>query len=321
MAISSNTVRRSNIEREKNQRLLTRLYTEWNRNKYVYVILLPVVAYYIIFHYLPMYGVIIAWKRFTPMGGIWGSEWVGWRNFENFFKSYYFFRLLRNTFLLNLYGLIFSFPAPIILALLLNELKVEWFKRTVQTISYLPHFISTVVICGMLVNFLSPEGLINTLLGILGVEPKAWLRVPEAFRIIYVGSGIWQEVGWGSIIYLAALSNIDPQLYEAATIDGANRWQKMWHITIPGIIPTIIIMFILRMGSMLSVGAEKVILLYNPTIYEVADVISTFVYRRGLMENDYSFSAAVGLFNSVINFMFLIIANTISRRVSESSLW
>jgi len=236
-------------------------------------------------------------------------------------SEYYFFRLLRNTFLLNLYGLIFSFPAPIILALLLNELKVEWFKRTVQTISYLPHFISTVVICGMLVNFLSPEGLINTLLGILGVEPKAWLRVPEAFRIIYVGSGIWQEVGWGSIIYLAALSNIDPQLYEAATIDGANRWQKMWHITIPGIIPTIIIMFILRMGSMLSVGAEKVILLYNPTIYEVADVISTFVYRRGLMENDYSFSAAVGLFNSVINFMFLIIANTISRRVSESSLW
>ncbi|MCM8900527.1 ABC transporter permease subunit [Caldicoprobacter algeriensis] len=301
--------------------MLARLYTEWNRNKYVYIILLPVVAYYIIFHYLPMYGVIIAWKRFTPMGGIWGSEWVGWRNFENFFKSYYFFRLLRNTFLINLYGLIFSFPAPIILALLLNEIKVGWFKRTVQTISYLPHFISTVVICGMLVNFLAPDGLINTVLAVLGVEPKAWLRVPGAFRIIYVSSGIWQEVGWGSIIYLAALSNIDPQLYEAATIDGANRWQKMWHITIPGIIPTIVIMFILRMGSMLSVGAEKIILLYNPTTYEVADVISTFVYRRGLMENDYSFSAAVGLFNSVVNFMFLIIANTISRRVSESSLW
>lgn len=203
----------------------------------------------------------------------------------------------------------------------MNELKDGWFKRSVQTVSYLPHFISTVVICGLLVDFLAPDGLINSVLALFGVESTAWLRVPEAFRTIYIASGIWQSVGWGSIIYLAALSNIDPQLYEAAIIDGASRWKQVCHITIPGILPTIVIMFILRMGSILSVGAEKIILLYNPTTYETADVISSFVYRRGLLENDYSFSTAVGLFNSVINCIFLITANALSRRVSETSLW
>lgn len=294
---------------------------EWKKNYFIYLILLPVILYYVIFHYLPMYGVLIAWKRFTPAGGIWGSTWIGWTNFTNFFKSYYFWRLLKNTLLINFYELLFGFPAPIILALLLNEVKDGLFKRAAQTISYLPHFISTVIICGMLVDFLASDGLVNSLLAVIGVPPNSWLRVPEAFKAIYVGSGIWQGVGWGSIIYLASLSNVDPQLYDAAFIDGASRWQRLWSVTIPGILPTIIIMLILRLGHMMSVGAEKIILLYNPTTYVTADVISSFVYRRGLLESDYSFSTAVGLFNSIINYTFLFVANAISRRVSETSLW
>mgnify|MGYP000061153567 CR=1 FL=1 len=306
---------------KKPSRFLSQWRKEWKKNYFIYLILLPIVLYYIAFHYLPMYGVTIAWKRFTPSKGIWGSTWVGWTNFMSFFKSYYFWRLLKNTLLINFYELLFGFPAPIILALLLNEIKDGLFKRAAQTISYLPHFISTVIICGMLVDFLSTDGLVNSILSVIGVSPNAWLRVPEAFRAIYVGSGIWQGVGWGSIIYLASLSNVDPQLYDAAFIDGANRWKRLWNVTIPSILPTIIIMLILRLGHIMSVGAEKIILLYNPTTYVTADVISSFVYRRGLLESDYSFSTAVGLFNSVINYTFLFIANAISRRVSETSLW
>jgi len=294
---------------------------DFKKNKMIYLLAVPVLAYYIIFHYGPMYGVIIAFKNFTPARGILGSPWVGFRWFQEFFSSYYFGRLLRNTLLINIYSLIFSFPAPIFLALLLNELRNQKFKKVVQTISYLPHFISLVVICGMIVNFTARDGILNDIIAFFGGERTTMLLRPELFRTIYVASGIWQGVGWGSIIYLAALAGIDIELYQAAVIDGANRWHQVWHVTLPGILPTIVILLIMRIGSLMSVGYEKIILLYNSSIYETADVISTFVYRKGLLEANYSYSSAVGLFNSVINFLLLIIANWISRKVNETSLW
>lgn len=282
---------------------------------------LPVLAYYIIFHYGPMYGVIIAFKNFSPGRGILGSSWVGFQWFKDFFSSYYFGRLLRNTVLINVLNLIFSFPAPIILALLLNELRHERFKKTVQTVSYLPHFISLVVICGMIHDFTARDGIINDIVEWFGGERKTMLLEPGLFRPIYIISGIWQNVGWDSIIYLAALSGIDQELYEAAVIDGANRWKQTLHITLPGILPTIVILLIMRIGAMMNVGHEKIILLYNSNIYETADVISTFVYRKGLSQANYSYSAAVGLFNSIVNFVLIILANWFSRKATEISLW
>ncbi|SFP95304.1 ABC transporter permease [Caldicoprobacter faecalis] len=282
---------------------------------------LPVIAYYIIFHYMPMYGAIIAFKEFNPALGIIRSPWVGFKHFKSFFEGVYFWRLIRNTLLISIYSLVWGFPAPIILALLLNEVKNNYFKRTVQTISYLPHFISLVVVCGIIKDFTSTDGVINDIIELLGGERTNFLMKPEWFRPIYVGSGIWQEVGWGSIIYLAAITNIDPELYEAATIDGASRWKQTWHITLPGIVPTIVILLILRLGGLMSVGFEKIILLYNSATMETADVISSYVYRRGLLDFDYSFSAAVGLFNSVINLILITSANKLSRKISETSLW
>ncbi|WP_249716341.1 sugar ABC transporter permease [Paenibacillus sp. J31TS4] len=290
-------------------------------NKYIYLMLLPVVAYYFLFYYVPMYGLQIAFKDFSPGLGLWDSPWVGLKNFQDFFNSYYFVRLLRNTLLLSFYDLLFSFPASIILALLLNELRSAVFKRAVQTITYMPHFISIVVVAGMMVDFLSRDGLINNILGWFGIEPTAYLQESGWFRTIYVSSGIWQGVGWGSIIYLSAMSSIDPSLYEAAKVDGANRWKQTWHITLPGILPTIIILLILQIGHFMSVGTEKILLLYNSSTYETADVIGTFVYRKGILESNFSYSAAVGLFNSIINFTLLIVANTVSRRTSETKLW
>jgi len=268
-----------------------------------------------------MYGAQIAFKNFSPGKGIAGSPWVGFEHFKSFFNSYYVFRIIRNTLLINIYDVIFGFPAPIILAILLNEVKNSTFRRSVQTITYLPHFISTVVLCGLIIDFTSREGLINNIITMLGGEPIMFLSKPEWFRTIFIGSGIWQNVGWGSIIYLAALSNIDPELYEAARIDGANKFKQIMHITIPGILPTIVIMFILRMGRMMSVGQDKVLLLYNPATYETADVISTFVYRKGLIDFNFSYASAVGLFNSVINFVLLILFNYLSRKLTDSGLW
>lgn len=298
-----------------------RLGKDLKRNKFVYLMLLPVVLYYLIFHYGPMYGVQIAFKDYNITEGIWNSRWIGFDHFIEFFKGFHFWRLIRNTFLINFYELLFAFPAPIILALLLNELRRMWFKRLVQTVSYLPHFISVVVVVGMIVDFTSLNGLINQFLGLFGIEPIGFLQKSEWFRTIYVGSGIWQGIGWGSIIYLAAMSNINPELYEAAKIDGASRFKQALHVTIPGIAPIIIILFILQMGSMMSVGFEKIILMYNPLTYETADVISTYVYRKGILEASFSFSAAVGLFNAVINLTLLVLANRISAKVSETSLW
>ena len=291
------------------------------RNKTIYLLLLPSIIYYIVFHYYPMYGAQIAFKNFSPGKGIAGSPWVGFEHFKSFFNSYYVFRIIRNTLLINIYDVIFGFPAPIILAILLNEVKNSTFRRSVQTITYLPHFISTVVLCGLIIDFTSREGLINNIITMLGGEPIMFLSKPEWFRTIFIGSGIWQNVGWGSIIYLAALSNIDPELYEAARIDGANKFKQIMHITIPGILPTIVIMFILRMGRIMSVGQDKVLLLYNPATYETADVISTFVYRKGLIDFNFSYASAVGLFNSVINFVLLILFNYLSRKLTDSGLW
>lgn len=283
--------------------------------------LLPVVVYFLIFHYQPMYGASIAFKDFIPAQGIMGSPWVGLKHFESFFRSPSSFQVIRNTILLNLYNLIFGFPAPIILALLLNEIRSTRYKRLVQTVTYMPHFISLVVICGIIRDFSAMDGLFNSVRGLFGLEPIMFLAEPDLFRTLYVSTDIWQGIGWGSIIYIAALTGIDQELYEAATIDGAGRWRRMISITLPGIAPTIIIMLIMRVGHMMSLGSEKVLLLYSPIIYETADIISTFTYRKGLLESNYSYSAAVGLFNSAINFVLLVAVNKISRKVSDTSLW
>jgi putative aldouronate transport system permease protein len=283
---------------------------------------LPVFTYFIIFKYLPMYGVVISFQRFVPAKGIFRSEWVGIENFLLFFKDIYFWRTIRNTFLINFYGLIFGFPIPIIFALLLTELSSSKLRTFTQTISYAPHFISAVVVCGLVVNFLRTDGIITTVLvKLFGFNRINMLSRPEYFRTIYTSMNIWQGFGWGSIIYFAALTSVDPELYEAISIDGANRFQQVIHVSIPSIMPTIVIMLILRMGSMMSEGFERIILLYSPVIYETADVISSYVYRRGLQMFDYSYAAAVGLFNSVVNLIFLLSANNISRKVSESSIW
>ncbi len=311
---------RNRIKKNTNS-FLSMIYKDIFKYRYVYLMALPVLAYYIIFHYTPMYGAIIAFKDYSPARGILGSPWVGFKHFISFTQSTYFVRVVRNTLLINVYALLFGFPAPIILALLLNEVKNRRFKMSVQTITYLPYFISLVVICGMIIDFTSKNGIVNQFLSLFGWQKTSLLIRPELFRTIYVSTSIWQNMGWGSIIYLAALSGIDIQQYEAAIIDGANRWKQTVHITIPGIMPTIIILLILRMGQLMNVGFEKIFLLYNPLTYETADVISTFIYRRGLLEMNYSYSTAVGLFNSVISFLLLLGANKISRAVGETSLW
>ena len=297
------------------------LRTELYQNRELYLMLLPVVAYYIIFSYVPMYGAIIAFQNYSPGKGISGSTWVGMKHFIDFLTSPDFGRILKNTFHISISMLIFGFTTPIILALLMNELRQAGFKRFTQTISYMPHFISVVVICGMIKYFVSADGIISNALAPLIGNNVDMLTREKMFVPIYVISGIWQNIGWNSIIYVAALSGIDIQLYEAAKIDGAGKWNQMRYVTLPGIAPTIIIMLILQIGSMLSVGYEKIILLYNPLIYSTSDVISTYVYRLGFESKEWSYTAAVGLFNSVINFILLISANMISRKVNDTSLW
>lgn len=301
--------------------MLQKLKRDVIRNKYVYLMAIPVVAYYILFHYVPMGGLLVAFQDYNLVKGIWGSEWVGFQNFVDFFRSYEFWRLLKNTLRLSFELILFTFPAPLILALLINEVRCNPFKKLVQTVSYLPHFISLVVICGLVVNFTASDGVLNQILALFGVEPTTWLMRKELFHSIYIGSDLWQQVGWNSIVYLAAIAGIDPGLYEAATIDGAGRWQQLWNVTLPALVPTIVILLIMRIGNVMTLGHEKIILLYNPTIYETADVISSYIYRRGLLDANYGFSTAVGLFNSVVNCILLWFANFISRRLTNNSLW
>lgn len=306
---------------EDRRKLGTIIKKDFAKNKNIYFLFIPVLVFYIVFQYFPIYGLTLAFKDFSPVRGILGSPWVGFDNFRRFFNSVYFGTILKNTLIISTYEIIFGFPAPIIFALLLNEVRNTFFKRTIQTVTYLPHFISTMVICGMILDFSLKGGLFNDLIAFFGGQRSDLLMQANMFRPIYIASGIWQGIGWGSIIYLSALTSIDPELYEAAYIDGANRFRQVLHITIPGIIPTITILLILKIGGLMSVGFEKIFLLYNPTTYGVADVISTFNYRKGLVDNDYSFSTAVGLFNSAINIVLLIMANTISKKVNENSLW
>ncbi len=301
--------------------LKKKVRTDWVRNRSLYILVLPVVVFYILFNYKPIYGAIIAFQDYTPRLGISGSEWVGLANFKRFFSDIYFGRLMRNTLLLSVYDIIFGFPAPIILALLLNEIHNRFFKNVTQTITYLPHFISMIVVCGMLTDFSLSTGLFNDIIVFFGGERHPLLQDPSLYRMIYILSDIWQQVGWGTIIYLSALSGVDSQLYEAAQIDGANKWKQTLNVTLPGIAPTIITMFILKIGKLMSMGYEKTILLYNPSTYETADIISSYVYRIGLLEQDWSYSTAIGLFNSVINFVLLIVANKLSKKYSETSLW
>jgi putative aldouronate transport system permease protein len=293
------------------------------RDRYLYLLLIPFLAWYIIFAYKPMYGLQIAFKDFSVYKGIEASPWVGFEHFETFFKSPYFWRLLKNTVLLSLYQLLFAFPAPIILALLFNELKNGVFKATVQTFTYLPHFISVVVVAGIVTNFLAPSnGIVNILIEMMGGEKQYFLTNPDYFRTIFIGSmDIWKEAGFGTIIYIAALSGVNPALYEAAVIDGANKWKQMWHITLPAIIPTIAIMLVMKVGSMLEVGYEAIILLYQPATYETADVINTYVYRSGLQDARYDLATAVGLFNAVVGFILVVFANKMSKKLTETGLW
>ena len=294
---------------------------ELKKNYMYYLMFLPVLIYFLIFSYGPMYGALMAFQDYTPSLGFLHSPWVGVKHFQKFFQDYYFKRILWNTFNISISSLIFTFPAPIVLALLINELRNKKFKSVMQTASYLPHFISLVVVCGMIKKFTLDTGVINDIIALFGGTRKSFLNDPDCFVPVYVITDIWQEVGWNSIIYIAALAGIDQELYEAAMIDGAGRWKQTLHVTLPGILPTIIILLILRMGTLLSVGYEKIILLYSPVTRKTADVISTYVYRVGLEDKSWSFSAAVGLFNSVINLVFLLLTNTISKKCSDTALW
>lgn len=305
------------LARPEKKSLGARLCKEWKHNKQVYLILIPVVAYFIIFHYIPMLGVQIAFRDYSISGGIWGSRWVGLQHFKDYFNSYYFGRLIKNTVLLSVFNIILSFPASIILALLINEVRNTKFKRIVQTVTYLPHFISIVIVCALLRDFFSSTGLVNQLLG----TRIDFFNKEECFRPLYILSGIWQEVGWGSIVYLSAITSIDNSLYEAAEADGANRFDKLIHVTLPGIATTISVMFILRVGRVMTVGADKVLLMYNESIFTTADIISTFVYRQGLLNRNYSYTAAVDLINSLVNCFILVGANKISKKISGSGLW
>lgn len=307
--------------RVKKYSALSKTAVYLKKNATLYLMLLPFLAWMIMFQYKPMWGLQIAFKDYSLFGGMGESPWVGLENFKTFLSGPFFWRLLGNTFMIGFYGLLFGFPAPILLALLLNEVKNKVYKKSIQTAVYMPYFISTVVVVGIVSNILSPTGLLNVILEKFGVDSIYFLMEPKYFRTIYTTMTIWQSCGYNAIIYLAALSGIDTQLYEACQIDGGNKLQQMLHVTLPGILPTIVIMFIMNCGSLVNVGFESIILLYQPSTYEVADVISSYVYRMGLSEGDYGLATAVGLFNSVIALLFVSLANAVSKRVSDYSLW
>ena len=297
------------------------IYKNLRKSRPLYIMLAIPLLYFFLFEYGPMFGVLMAFKDFSIMGGFWGSPWAGTKYFEQFLFDSYFWKVFRNTIALNVYLLIFYFPMPIIFALLLNELRQKTFKRFIQTVTYIPHFLSTVVVAGMLVNFLSTGGIVNQAIQALGGEAISFMVKPEWFRSIYISSEVWQGVGWGSIIYLAALTSIDLQLYEAATIDGANRWRKLWHITLPGISTVITVMLLLQVGRMMTVGFEKILLLYTGPTYATADVIQTFVYRRGLIDSDFSFATAVGVFQAVIAFALIVSVNQLAKKINGTRLF
>jgi len=301
---------------------LSSMRSDIRKNYDLYILFAPVLLYYIIFHYVPMYGLQIAFKNFIPSQGITGSPWIGWDHFERFFNLFNFRDLLKNTLGLSAYNIAVSFPIPVIVAFLINELGGNKFKKIVQTVTYAPHFISVVVLVGMLYTFLSPStGIVNIVADRLGLEAINYMANPALFKTLYVLSEVWQHTGWASIIYLAALAGIDPQLHESAVMDGANKLRRIWHINLPGIAPTIIIMLILTVGRIMEVGFEKVLLMQNPLNQQTAEIISTYVYKIGILNAQYSFATAIDLFNNVINFTLLLTVNWIAKKYSEISLW
>lgn len=315
MSLNRKTPKKSQYKGEK----------EWKnywKHRRLMILFLPGLAYFLIFHYFPIYGVTIAFKDFQVLKGINGSPWIGFQHFEDLFALNGFWQVFRNTLIISFYKLVFGFPAPIIFALLLNELRSMFFKRFIQTVSYLPHFVSWVILSGIFIQFLSPSmGPINIALKAIGLEPIYFLADSSWFRSVLVSTDVWKDLGWGAIIYLAALSGINPDLYEASTVDGANRWDQMWHITLPGIVPVVVIMFIFAVGKLLSDDFDQVFNLYNPAVYDVGDVLSTYTYRSGLESMQFSFATAIGLFKNVISFALIIIVNQISKKFSEYSLW
>lgn len=303
----------------------TASYRRWKRavrNWQLYVFLIPTILYFLVFRYYPMYGLQIAFRNYKASKGIWGSQWVGMRNFQRFFATADFWQLLENTLAISVGNLLISFPVPIILALLLNQMPSKRYKKVVQTVIYAPHFISTVVMVGIIFLFFSPSsGIINHMIVALGGQPIHFMAEASMFRPLYIGSEIWQGAGWGSILYLAALASINPELHEAAVVDGANKFQRVLHIDIPGILPTVVIMFILNSGKVMAVGFEKAYLMQTSLNISASEIIATYVYKRGLLNSQFSFSAAVGMFESVINLVLIVTVNFISRKVSDSSLF
>jgi putative aldouronate transport system permease protein len=294
---------------------------DFRMNWSVYLLFIPILAYFIIFCYLPMFGIVMAFQDFSAIRGFWGSKWVGFANFIEFFTGPNFFRILRNTLAISFLNLGIGFPLSIVFALLLNEMAFPWFKKTVQTISYLPYFVSAVVVCGLVIEFVSSNGIIVNILAFFGFPRQNLLNDPKYFWWVNLAADTWQSLGYGSIIFIASLSNVSPELHEAAAIDGASRLSRVWHITLPAIMPTIVTMFILRCGMAMSVGGDKILLLYNPTIYDTADVISTHVVRMGIERMQYGYSAAVGLFNSAVGVALLVISNYLSRKFTEHSVF
>jgi len=318
------TTRRTPTARSARDRPSRQRWRQIRHGWQLYVMLALPVAYILVFHYWPMYGVQIAFRDFNVVDGITGSPWVGLDNFERFVTSYLFWPVIRNTILLHTYELLATFPLPIILALALNQVRLRWFKRTVQMVTYAPHFISTVVVVGMMFVLLDPRtGLLNNLLGLVGLGPLSFMSEPEYFRHIYVWSGAWQSLGFSAIIYLAALAGVDPELHEAAIVDGASRIKRMWYIDLPSITPVAVILLILNIGSIMSVGFEKVLLMQNPLNLETSEVVDTYVYKIGLASEipQMSYAAAIGLFRSVVGLVLLVVANSVARRLSRSSLW
>ncbi|MTV96348.1 ABC transporter permease subunit [Streptococcus pneumoniae] len=286
----------------------------------LYLMMIPATVLLILFTYGPMYGIIMAFQDFTVFKGYTGSPFVGLKHFQRLFSDPLFYRLFKNTFMVGVLDFLFSFPAPLIFALILNEVRKVRFKSVVQSISYLPHFIPLVVMVGIIFELFGSYGIINSLLSSLGMEPISFFTKSEWFLPLYIGSGVWKTIGWGSIIYMGALTNIDSTLYEAADMDGANRWHKMWHVTLPRLRPTVVTLFILNAGGIMQVGFEKVFLMSSPATYEVSDVLSTYVYRQGILNSDFSYSAAVGLFNNIVALLFVLLANKIAKKLGEEGI-
>lgn len=304
---------------QKNRRLTWR--RDWKMNKWLYILAIPIILYFVVFHYLPMFGLVISFQDFKPQRGVMGSEWVGFKHFADFFGGPNFFKILRNTLVISGLGLVIGFPLTIVYALMLNEIQCTWFKKVSQTIHYMPYFVSMVVICGLVIEFCATKGMItNLMVDLLGIKRENLLQNPDYFWLIYTATDIWQGLGYGSIFFVSAITSVSQELYEAAAIDGAGRLRRAWHITIPGIMPAIVTMLVLKCGMIMQVGSDKILLLYNASIYDTADVISTHVQRMGIEKMQYGYSSAVGLFNSIVGTLLLFLSNYASRKLTDTGV-